>query len=83
MTSVSAYKVYRTTCCHDVFDEPLYASSNSTTIFDSITAIECVCKKKYHLDDLEFVGYRRNSYGDLKTHCDDYFQFPAWLRKGE
>jgi hypothetical protein len=83
MTGVSAYKVYRTICCHDVFDEPLYASSNSTTIFDYITVIECVCKKKYHLDDLEFVGYRRNIYGDLRTDCDDYFKFPAWLRKGK
>lgn len=83
MTSISAYRTYRTTCCYDVFDEPLYASSKSTTIFDCITEIECVCKRKYHLDDLELVGYRRNFYGDLKTHCDDYFQFPAWLRKSK
>lgn len=80
MTSVSAYKVYRTTCCHDVFDEPLYASSNSTTLFDCITEIECICKKRYYLEDLEFVGYRRNSYGDLKTHCVDYFQIPSFIR---
>ncbi len=45
MTSVSTYRVYRTTCCSDVFDEPIYSSANSSTVFDYIVDVKCVCGK--------------------------------------
>lgn len=82
MTSISAYRVYRTTCCHDVFDEPMYASSNAETVFRTIEPqIECECGKVYKRDELEFVGFKRKSFNDLKLLGLADIEIPAFLRK--
>jgi hypothetical protein len=81
MTSVSAYRVYRTTCCSDVFDEPIYSSANSSTVFDYIVDVKCVCGKKYHIDDLEFLGIRRSTIDELALRGIAEIQIPAFLRK--
>jgi len=81
MTSVSAYRVYRTSCCHDVFDEPMYASSNMTTVFDTDAEVTCVCGKAYSVDEMEFVGTKRQSIDDLMMLGIGEIQIPSFLRK--
>lgn len=81
MTSVSAYRIYRTTCCHDVFDEPMYASSNSDTVFDYDVKLKCVCGKTYAVEDMEFVGIKRQTIDDLTMLGIGEIQIPSFLRK--
>lgn len=82
MTSISAYRIYRTTCCHDVFDEPMYASSNAETVFRTIEPqVVCQCGKIYSKDELEFVGVKRESINDLRSMGLADIHIPAFLRK--
>lgn len=81
MTSVSTYRVYRTICCHDVFDEPMYSSSNGITIFDYDIVINCVCGKFYSVDEMEFLGAKRQAIDDLMMLGIGEIQIPSFLRK--
>lgn len=82
MTSISAYRIYRTTCCHDVFDEPMYASSNAETVFRTLEPIiKCDCGKNYTKSELEFVGFMRKSINDLKLMGLADIEIPSFLRK--
>ena len=82
MTSISAYRIYRTKCCHDVFDEPMYASSNAETIFRTIEAqVICDCGNTYKKSELEFVGFMRKSINDLTLMGLTEIDIPAFLRK--
>ncbi len=82
MTSISAYRIYRSTCCHDVFDEPMYASSNAETVFrTSEPKVACECGKIYFKSELEFVGIKRESINDLRTMGMADTDIPTFLRK--
>lgn len=82
MTSISAYRIYRTTCCHDVFDEPMLASSNAETVFRTTEPqIVCECGKSYIKSELEFVGIKRESINDLKLMGMADMDIPSFLRK--
>ncbi len=82
MTSISAYRIYRTTCCHDVFDEPMYGSSNAETVFRTIEAqVTCQCGTIYGKDELEFVGVKRGSINNLMLMGLTEIDIPAFLRK--
>ena len=82
MTSISAYRIYRTTCCHDVFDEPMYASSNAETIFRTAEPqVVCECGKSYSKSELEFVGIKRESINDLRMMGVADADIPSFLRK--
>ena len=82
MTSISAYRIYRTTCCHDVFDEPMYASSNAESVFrTSEPKVVCECGKRFSKRELEFVGIKRESINDLKMMGLADTDIPSYLRK--
>jgi hypothetical protein len=81
MTSISAYRVFRTHCCHLVAEEPTYSSANGSTIFDHIEKFHCECGRSYGLDELEFVGVRKMSIGDLALYGVSEISIPAFLRK--
>lgn len=82
MTSISAYRIYRTTCCHDVFDEPMYASSNAEIVFRTIEPqVVCECGKSYSKKELEFVGVKRESINDLRLMGLADIYIPAFVRK--
>lgn len=82
MTSISAYRIYRTTCCHDVFDEPMFASANAETIFRTTEQrVVCECGKSYSKNELEFVGIKRESINDLRMMGLSDTDIPSFLRK--
>ena len=81
MTSISTYRTFRTICCHDIFDEPIHASSNNITVFDNKIKIDCICGKIYDVDELEFVGIKRQSMDALILQGIAEIQIPAYLRK--
>jgi hypothetical protein len=82
MTSVSAYRIYRTTCCHDVFDEPIYGSSNAETVFRTTEPrVVCECGISYCKSELEFVGIKRESINDLRMMGMADTDIPTFLRK--
>jgi hypothetical protein len=82
MTSISTYRIYRTRCYHDVFDEPMYASSNAETVFRTLEPqVICDCGINYRKSELEFVGIKRNSINDLKLMGLADIDIPAFLRK--
>lgn len=82
VTSISAYRIYRSTCCHDVFDEPMYASSNAETVFRTAEPqVVCECGKSYSKSELEFVGIKRGSINDLRTMGMADTDIPTFLRK--
>jgi len=80
MTSVSAYRVYRTRCCHVVLEEPIYSSSNSTTQFAGITNGICECGLTFVFEDLEFVGIKKMTVGDLALLGIDEITIPSVMR---
>lgn len=81
MTSISAYRVFRTHCCHLVIEEPMYSSSNGSTIFDHIENFQCECERSYGFDELEFVGIRKISLDDFSLLGVSEISIPAYLRK--
>lgn len=84
MTSISAYLIYRSTCCHNIFDDALYASSNSETIFDSINdGFICECGASYSLSELEYVGVKRETSANLELLGFSEIVIPAFLRKNK
>ena len=67
MISISSYGIYITKCCHDVFNDPMYTSSNAETVFRTLDpTVECICGKTYVKSDLDFVGFMRKTINDLK-----------------
>lgn len=80
MTSVSAYRVYRTRCCQLVLDEPLYSSSNSTTQVEGITNGTCECGAPYVFEDLEFIGIKKMSTSDLALLGIEEITIPSFMR---
>lgn len=84
MTTISAYRIYRTTCCHNVFDEPMYASSNADTVFRTTEPqVDCECGKNYSKSQLEFVGIKRESINDLRLMGMADSDIPSFLRKSK
>lgn len=82
MASVSAYKVYRTTCCHDVFDEPMYASFNAETVFRTLDpTVDCLREKNHAKSELEFVGFMRRSINDLRLMGLADIEIPSFVSK--
>ena len=82
MTSISAYRIYRTTCCHDVFDEPMYGSSNAETVFRSIEPnVVCLCGITYTKSQLDFVGVKRGTINDLRLMGLADIDIPSFLKK--
>jgi hypothetical protein len=82
MTSISAYRIYRTTCCNDVFDEPMYGSANAETVFRTIELqVTCQCGSIYSKRELEFVGIKRGSISNLMLMGLTDIDIPAFLRK--
>lgn len=80
MTSVSAYRVYRTRCCHVVLEEPIYSSSNSLTQFAGIANGTCECGSAYVFDDLEFVGIKKMNISDLALMGIEEINIPSFMR---
>lgn len=80
MTSVSAYRVYRTRCCHLVLEEPLYSSSNSSTQVEGIPDGTCECGTHYVFEDLEFVGIKKMSISDLALLGIEEITIPSFMR---
>ena len=80
MTSVSAYRVYRTRCCHLVLEEPVFSSSNFSTQFAGIANGNCECGSPYVFDDLEFVGIKKMSISDLAMLGIEEINIPAFMR---
>ena len=80
MTSVSAYSVYRTRCCHLVMEEPLYSSSNSSTQFAGIANVTCECGTTYVSEDLEFVGIKKMNISDLALLGIEEITIPSFMR---
>ena len=80
MTSVSAYRVYRTRCCHLVLDEPVFSSSTSSTQFEGIANGTCECGSAYVFDDLEFVGIKKIAIGDLALLGIEEITIPSFMR---
>jgi len=56
MSSVSAYRVYRTRCCHLVLEESVYSSSNLSTQFAGIANGNCECGSPYVFNELALMG---------------------------
>lgn len=84
MPSISAYRIYRTKCCHDVFDEPMYASSNAETVFRTTEPqVLCECGRSYFKSELEFVGIKRESINDLRMMGIADTDIPTFLRKSK
>lgn len=82
MTSISAYRIYRTSCCHDVFDEPMYGTSNAETVFRTIEPqVDCQCGVSYSRSELEFVGIKRETINDLRLMGMAEIDIPSFLRK--
>jgi len=82
MTSVSAYLVYRSRCCQNIFDEPLFASSNSATNFDLVDfKFHCEYGKTYFMKEMEYVGIRRETLENLKLLGLSEITIPVFLRK--
>ena len=68
MTSVSAYRVYRTRCCHLVLEEPVFSSSNFSTQFAGIANGTCECGSAYVFDELGLLAnYGTDSNGNVLT----------------
>ncbi len=82
MTSISAYRVYRTQCCSDVFEEPVYASSNQNTEFRRIEQIRCLCGAEYGKNNLNYVGIKRVIINGLESSGKDNIQIPKYMWKG-
>jgi hypothetical protein len=80
MTSVSAYRVYRTRCCHLVMEEPLYSSSNSSTQFEGIANGNCECGTPYVFENLEFVGIKKMTISNLALMGIEEITIPSFLR---
>ena len=80
MTSVSAYRVYRTRCCHLVLEEPLYSSSNTSTQFAGIPSGRCECGTPYVFEDLEFVGIKKIAISDLALVGIEEITIPSFMR---
>ena len=83
MTSISAYRVYKTKCCNDVFEEPIYASSNQNTEFRRIKQIRCLCGAEYDKENLDYVGIKRVIINDLEFSGKDNIQIPKYMWKGK
>jgi hypothetical protein len=82
LTSISAYRIYRTSCCHDVFDEPIFGSSNAETVFRTTEPqVVCECGECYSKSELEFVGIKRESINDLRAMGLADVDIPSFLRK--
>jgi hypothetical protein len=80
MTSVSAYRVYRTRCCHVVLEEPIYSSSNPSTQFEGIPNGSCECGTPYVFEDLELVGIKKMSISDLALLGIEEITIPSFMR---
>ena len=80
MTSVSAFRVYRTRCCHLVLEEPLYSSSNSSTQIEGIQNVVCECGASYLFEDLEFVGIKKMTISDLALLGIEEITIPSFMR---
>lgn len=80
MTSVSAYRVYRTRCCHLVLEEPLYSSSNSSSLFEGIANFTCECGATFVFEDLEFVGIKKMTISDLALLGIEEITIPSFMR---
>ena len=80
MTSVTAYRVYRTRCCHLVLEEPLYSSSNLSTQFEGIASGNCDCGIPYVFEDLEFVGIKKMAISDLVLLGIEKITIPSFMR---
>ena len=80
MTSVSAYRVYRTRCSHLVLEEPLYSSSNASTLFEGSANGNCECGTPYVFEDLEFVGIKKMTISDLALMGIEEITIPSFLR---
>jgi hypothetical protein len=83
MTSISSYRVYRTKCCNDVFEEPIYASSNQNTVFCYIEKINCLCGEEYSKKQLEYVGIKRMRIDGFKSTGKDNIQIPEYMWKNK
>ncbi|WP_146182894.1 hypothetical protein [Limnohabitans sp. Jir72] len=59
----------------------MYASSNGTTVFDYDVKINCICGREYSIDEMEFVGTKRQAIDDLTMLGIIEIQIPAFLRK--
>jgi hypothetical protein len=80
MTSVTAYRVYRTRCCHLVLEDALYSSSNASTQFEGIANGSCECGTPYVFEDLEFVGIKKMTISDLALMGIEEITIPSFLR---
>ncbi len=80
MTSVSAYRVYRTRCCHLVLEESIYSSSNSSTQFAGIANVTCECGATFVFEDLEFVGIKKMTISDLALLGIEEINIPSFMR---
>lgn len=80
MTSVSAYRVYRTRCCNLVLEEPLYSSSNSSMQFEGIANGTCECGATFVFEDLEFVGIKKMTISDLALLGIEEITIPSFIR---
>jgi hypothetical protein len=82
MKSVSAYRSFRTKCCHDIFYEPILASLNSEAVVRTTNPqVVCECGKSYSNNEDEFVGVKRDSFTDLKIMGMADADIPSFLDK--
>jgi len=80
MTSVTAYRVYRTRCCHLVLEDALCSSSNASTQFEGIANGSCECGTPDVFEDLEFVGIKKMTTSDLALMGIEEITIPSFLR---
>lgn len=77
MTSVSGYKIYMANCCATEVKVPVYASVNSSTIFN---LPKCKCGKVMSIEDMNFLRYETPKVASLSDGGVDNYEIPDFLK---